>query len=205
MIRVGETACLLRLESSAQVLAAFRAASATPPATVRDVVPGARTLLVIFDEPPAEVEVGWLRDVAGEAAAPLAGEAASPGARVHEIAVRYDGDDLEDLARHAGLAVAEVVARHAGAAYRVAFVGFQPGFAYLEGLPRELWMPRRASPRARVPAGSVAIGGEWTGIYPGATPGGWNLIGRTAVALFDPAAARPALLEPGDVVRMVPE
>jgi KipI family sensor histidine kinase inhibitor len=115
-----------------------------------------------------------------------------------------DGPDLAEVARHAGMTADEVVAAHSGAAYDVFFLGFQPGFAYLGGLPPALATPRRDTPRVRVPAGSVGIGGAQTGIYPAASPGGWNLIGRTAVTLFDPHADAPALLAPGDRVRFVP-
>jgi len=97
-----------------------------------------------------------------------------------------------------------VIARHAAAEYRVAFIGFLPGFPYLMGLDPALHVPRRATPRTRVPAGSVAIGGAQTGIYPVASPGGWHVIGRTAIRLFDPAAAQPSLLRAGDRVRFVP-
>ncbi|HZR81245.1 MAG TPA: 5-oxoprolinase subunit PxpB [Candidatus Binatia bacterium] len=203
MKRVGECAWLLPLDTPEGVLAALSRLSRDAPAAVRDLVPGASTVLVAFHDPPEDAEERWLaaawQDVAG---AQLA--ASSADARSHAVPVRYDGEDLALLARHAGLSVADAIALHAGASYRVAFVGFQPGFAYLAGLPDALRMPRRASPRPRVPAGSVAIGGEWTGIYPAASPGGWHLLGHTDVALFDPNAERPALLQPGDVVRMVP-
>jgi KipI family sensor histidine kinase inhibitor len=118
--------------------------------------------------------------------------------------VRYGGEegpDLEAVAREAGVGPERVVALHAAAVYRVAFVGFSPGFAYLLGLPAELEVPRLESPRERVPAGSVAVAGPFSAIYPSATPGGWRLIGRTSAALFDPAASRPATLAPGDRVR----
>ena len=111
------------------------------------------------------------------------------------------GPDLQVVADHAGLSVEEVVRRHAGAEYVVFFIGFQPGFAYLGGLDPTLHTPRRDAPRLEVPAGSVAIGGAQTGIYPAASPGGWQLIGRTASTLFDPARNPPALLQPGDRVR----
>jgi KipI family sensor histidine kinase inhibitor len=126
--------------------------------------------------------------------------------RLVEIPVRYggeDGPDLADVAAHCGLAVDEVVRRHGAAEYCVYFIGFQPGFAYLGGLDAALHTPRRAEPRVAVPAGSVGIGGAQTGIYPLATPGGWQLIGRTSLALFDPRAEPPTLLAPGDRVRFV--
>ena len=128
--------------------------------------------------------------------------------RLVEIPVTYGGEggpDLADVATHCGLSDDEVVRRHTQADYVVYFIGFQPGFAYLGGLDESLHTPRRAEPRVAVPAGSVGIGGAQTGIYPLATPGGWQLIGRTSVALFDPAAEPPTLLAPGDRVRFVAE
>lgn len=124
-----------------------------------------------------------------------------------DIPVRYgglDGPDLDEVAATLGLTPADVLELHAGATYRVLFLGFAPGFAYLGGLPAELAAPRRASPRERVAAGSVGIAGEQTAVYPIAMPGGWQLIGRTDVRLFDPALAEPALLRPGAIVRFVP-
>jgi KipI family sensor histidine kinase inhibitor len=130
----------------------------------------------------------------------------APG-RLVEVPVRYgagDGPDLEDVARHAGLPPAEVVARFSAAEYAVAFVGFATCFPYLAGLPEELATPRLAAPRKHVPAGSVAIGGAHAGVYPLSSPGGWRLIGRTGIRLFDPAAEPPPLLRMGDRVRFVP-
>jgi KipI family sensor histidine kinase inhibitor len=122
---------------------------------------------------------------------------------IMEIPVCYGGDfgpDLEALAAHTQLEASEVIARHVRAEYRVAMLGFMPGFPYLLGLDKALHAPRRASPRTRVPAGSVAIGGAQTGIYPRELPGGWQLIGRTPLMLFDAARAPPALLRPGQRV-----
>ncbi|MET0330532.1 MAG: 5-oxoprolinase subunit PxpB [Dyella sp.] len=121
-------------------------------------------------------------------------------ARRIDIPVCYDGEDLPALAQHAQLTVEEVIARHTGAEYQVAMLGFAPGFAYLLGLDPALVMPRRAEPRLRVPAGSVAIGGSQTGIYPTSLPGGWQLIGRTPLRLFDASASSPSALQPGDRV-----
>jgi len=121
-----------------------------------------------------------------------------------EIPVEYGGEagpDLAAVATHTGLSVDEVVARHAAGEYVVFFIGFQPGFAYLGGLDASLHTPRRVAPRLEVPAGSVGIGGAQTGIYPTTSPGGWQLIGRTSHALFDPARQQPTLLLPGDRVR----
>jgi inhibitor of KinA len=127
--------------------------------------------------------------------------------RTHTIPVCYGGEHGEDLARvaeHCGLSVDEVVAQHCAPLYDVYFLGFAPGFPYLGGLPKKLATPRRDAPRPRIPAGSVGIGAEQTGVYPSESPGGWNLIGRTPVALFDPATAPGALLHAGDHVRFVP-
>lgn len=124
--------------------------------------------------------------------------------RERVIPVHYggaDGPDLAAVARHAGLTDAEVIARHVAGRYRVAMIGFAPGFPYLLGLDPALAMPRRADPRQQVPAGSVAIGGSQTGIYPASLPGGWQVIGRTPVSLFNLQGASPALLQPGDHVR----
>ncbi|MGI4815359.1 MAG: 5-oxoprolinase subunit PxpB [Janthinobacterium lividum] len=128
------------------------------------------------------------------------------GGRSVEIEVVYGGaagPDLEAVARGAQLSPEEVIQRHTAAEYLVFFVGFLPGFAYLGGLDSRLATARRDTPRLQVPAGSVGIGGTQTGIYPQASPGGWHLIGRTARTLFDPTAKTPALLAPGDRVRLV--
>ncbi|MEO6083409.1 MAG: 5-oxoprolinase subunit PxpB, partial [Umezawaea sp.] len=117
------------------------------------------------------------------------------------IPVHYDGPDLELVARTAGMSEAEVVSLHSGSEYEVAFCGFAPGFGYLVGLPEVLRQPRLDSPRTKVPAGSVAIAGEFTAAYPRATPGGWRLLGHTDATLFDASRDVPALLAPGDRVR----
>lgn len=125
--------------------------------------------------------------------------------RTIEIPVCYAaefGPDQELVARHTGLSVAEVVRRHSSAGYRVQMLGFMPGFPYLDGLPGELAMPRKEQPSLEVAAGSVAIGGAQTGIYPVASPGGWQVIGRTPLCLFDPRMTAPALLSAGDCVRL---
>lgn len=128
--------------------------------------------------------------------------------RLHKLPVCYGGEcgeDLDLVATHCGLTPAQVIKRHCAPEYRVAMLGFAPGFAYLLGLDPALEMPRHDKPRTRVPAGSVGIGGAQTGIYPRQLPGGWQLLGRTPGRLFDVAnAERPALLEPGDRVRFIP-
>lgn len=128
-------------------------------------------------------------------------------ATLHEIAVEYGGiagPDLLVLAEQAGMDASAYIYSHAAMEYTVAFLGFQPGFPYLRGLPPSLHAARRASPRVRVAAGSVAIGGAYCGIYPAGGPGGWQIIGRTATVLFDPRREAPALLMPGDRVRFIP-
>lgn len=167
-------------------------------------VPAYASLLLRFDP------LQWLDDAgafashrlrsAVEAACRNTPDAAT-AAREVVLPVCYDGVDLHDVAAHARLTTAEVVTRHTAAIYRVAMIGFAPGFPYLLGLDPALAMPRRSEPRTRVPAGSVAIGGMQTGIYPQSLPGGWHLIGRTPVCLFDLAAPSPSLLQAGDVVR----
>jgi 5-oxoprolinase (ATP-hydrolysing) subunit B len=127
--------------------------------------------------------------------------------RRHEIPVRYggaDGPDLEGVAAEVGLRPSEVVELHAGTMYEVLFLGFAPGFAYLGEVPARLVAPRLATPRIRVPAGSVAVASTMTAVYPQASPGGWRILGRTDTSMFDPEAAPPARLRPGDRVRFVP-
>jgi KipI family sensor histidine kinase inhibitor len=142
----------------------------------------------------------WLQQQA------FAGDDADIVGRSVEIPVRYGsehGPDLAALAAHAGLGEDDVIARHCAGEYRVAMLGFSPGFPYLLGLDPLLAMPRLDTPRTRVAAGSVGIGGAQTGIYPQAGPGGWRIIGRTALALFDPLHDPPTLLAPGDRVRFI--
>jgi len=135
-------------------------------------------------------------------------EALEPESRNIDIPVVYGtaaGPDLGEVARHAGLTEKQVVELHASVDYVVWFLGFQPGFPYLGGLPEQLATPRRDEPRLLVPAGSVGIGGAQTGIYPLGTPGGWQLIGHTPLPLFDPHRDEPVLLRPGDTVRFIPQ
>jgi KipI family sensor histidine kinase inhibitor len=168
--------------------------------------PAYASLLVEFDprmRDHAQIEALVRECVAGEAMGSDAEKS-----RLIEIRVRYGGEfgpDLADVARHTGITPERVVEMHAGAEYLVYFLGFAPGFAYLGGLPPELATPRLSAPRKRVPAGSVAIGGNQTGVYPIASPGGWRIIGHTDARLFDPIAAEPVLLRMGDRLRFVPE
>ena len=171
---------------------------------VQSLTPGMNNLMLSFDPLATDVEA---LQATVQALWAQPARALRLGRRV-DIPVRYGGEggpDLAAVAAHCGLSPAEVVRRHAAAEYVVYFIGFQPGFAYLGGLDASLHTPRRGEPRLAVPAGSVGIGGAQTGIYPLATPGGWQLIGHTALALFDPQAEPPTLLAPGDRVRFVPE
>lgn len=161
----------------------------------REVVPAARTVLLDGLADP----VGVRARVLAMTPPPLT---ATDGPLV-ELAVHYDGEDLAEVARLWGTDPAGVVAVHTGTAFRVAFCGFAPGFGYLAGLPPHRHVPRRATPRTRVPAGSVALAGEWSGVYPTASPGGWQLIGSTSAVLFDVDREPPSLLAPGTRVRFV--
>jgi KipI family sensor histidine kinase inhibitor len=191
----GDRGALVELSDSA---AAVRVAHAlTGRAEFVDVVPGHRTVLVTWARGAQPTVLDSLVDSA------LAAESApEPGRRI-EIPVVYDGPDLQEVARLVNLSPEEVVERHAAAEYIAAFIGFAPGFAYLIGGDERLYVPRLSQPRVRVPAGTVAIAGLYSGVYPRDSPGGWRLLGHTSLALFDPAAAPPALLAPGDRVSFV--
>lgn len=169
-----------------------------------DAVPGACSLLLIFD--PLRVCAERVRREAESAnrrslETIWTSTTAARSRRLLRLPVAYGGEDLDELARGAGLSREAFAARHCAAEYRVAFLGFAPGFAYLRGLPSELAAARLDRPRPRVPAGSVAIGGAYTGVYPASSPGGWRLIGRTTVRLFDPDGEPPTLWRAGDRVR----
>jgi len=131
-------------------------------------------------------------------------EASIPSGVIVDIPTRYDGPDLPEVALRTNLTPADVIERHAGREYLVYCVGFAPGFTYCGAIPDEIAVPRLASPRLRVPAGSIGIAGRQTGIYAVESPGGWNLIGRTALRLLDPAADPPARFRPGDRLRFLP-
>lgn len=185
----------------ARVMALTGAIDAAALPGVVDVVPSYTTLLLSFD--PAVADGEELSEAVRRLAASPPPVQSVP-ARLVTIPVSYGGEDGPDLAavsEHTGLAAEEVVRRHAETEYVVACMGFAPGFGFLVGLPPELATPRRADPRTKVPAGSVGIGGAQTGVYPLETPGGWHLIGRTHLHLFDRGRPEPFLLRPGDRVR----
>jgi len=186
---------------NARVLALFRALMAEKDARIRNLHPAYASLLIDFDPlrmSHAELEAKvrrWVEDAPSEQ---------NSGERTISIPVCYDaefGPDLADVAAHNDISANEVIRLHTSGTYLVYFLGFSPGFAYLGGLPEKLRTPRLATPRGRVRAGSVGIAGEQTGVYPIDSAGGWRLIGRTPVTMFDPVADPPSRLQPGDRVR----
>ncbi|MCU1619947.1 MAG: Allophanate hydrolase subunit 1 [Modestobacter sp.] len=194
----GSTALLVELDGLDDVLALYAALSDAPPEGVVDVVPAARTVLLMID--PARTTLAAVADAVRRTAP-------RPGARTAgdaiELPVHYDGADLDELAGLLELTSEEVVARHTGAEWTVAFCGFSPGFGYLTQPGTEWDVPRRATPRTKVPPGAVALAGEFSGVYPRESPGGWQLIGRTDVDVFDLSRDPAALLRPGTRVRFV--
>jgi KipI family sensor histidine kinase inhibitor len=196
----GERALLVRADDQATIhrlAAALGAALST--GRVIDVVPGDRSLLLIFDgTDDGEVSA---REVVTDA---LAAPVVTPSRRRHVIPVRYGGDDgpdLADAARLAGMTTDELVELHTSGEHPVLFLGFAPGFPYIGDLPPSLVLPRLSTPRTVIPAGSVGIAESYTGIYPAPLPAGWRIIGRTPMALFDPRTDPPTTLLAGDLVR----
>ncbi len=174
----------------------------SPPGLIES-VPAYVSLTLYHD--PATLPRADLQRIIGERLAALPTHV-GPAGQTHIIPVSYggeDGPDLDSVAAETGLTAAQVTAEHAAGSYRVYLVGFSPGFPYLGLTPERLQVKRLATPRTRVPAGSVALAGRQTGIYPAATPGGWRLIGRTGWRFFNPARQPPARLQPGDLVRFV--
>ena len=194
----GDHALLLECESTADVLTWTAALRKADLRGVTDIVPASRTVMVKVDGarylPATRQRIEKLTVVSD-------GDIFAPGTADIVIAVVYDGADLDEVGRITGLGAAGVVTAHTGAPWRVAFGGFVPGFAYLVGGDPRLEVPRREQPRTRVPAGSVALAGEFSGVYPRETPGGWQLIGRTDAALWDIDRDEPALLTAGMTVR----
>jgi len=210
--RSGETAVLLRFgdviadEVVARVHAASRQINDQRPVWLLDIVPAYTTLMLVVDPAACPGDDAQAHAIAWLQQQNFILDSA-PSAREIEIPVHYggsDGPDLDDVARHAGMDSAAFIERHSAGRYMVAMLGFAPGFPYLIGLDPALAMPRLDTPRMRVEAGSVGIGGAQTGIYPEAGPGGWRIIGRTRQVLFDASRNPPALLAPGDRVRFVP-
>lgn len=205
---LGERAAVLELEPPLSLESQKRIWSLTTRLreypNVAEVIPGMNNITLLLSVPQADpVEAleklqQWWEE----------SESAQPDVRHIDIPVIYggaEGPDLEEVARLHNLTTRQTVEMHSSAEYVVYFLGFQPGFGYLGGLPEALHTPRRAVPRVKVPQGSVGIGGSHTGVYPLASPGGWQIIGNTPLALFDPQASSSTLLRPGDSVRFVPQ
>jgi KipI family sensor histidine kinase inhibitor len=191
LIDYGEHAILAELDDP-RLVPALRAAVAVEPG-VLDAVAGASTVLAVFADGARDA----VRAALGrEVTATEQGQDT-----IITLPVAYDGADLDEVAAEVGLTTDEVASLHSGADYVVRFCGFSPGFAYLDGLPEHLHVPRRAEPRTTVPAGAVGIAGEFSGVYPRRSPGGWRLLGHTDVPLWDPTKRTPALLAPGTRVR----
>lgn len=195
---VNLNAVLVELEDLPQTLALLASLRAEPIAGIEELVPAARTLLITFR--PAAIAADELARQVG-ARSLDASEARSE--RRIEIPVRYDGEDLAEVAGLLGITPDEVVRRHTGSDYTVAFTGFAPGFAYLSGGDPSLNVPRRKVPRTRIPAGAVGLAGSFSGVYPQASPGGWQILGITDAPMWDLSRETPALLQPGDAVRFV--
>lgn len=187
----------LCIPAGSDTLALYRRLAKAHLPGVAELVPADGTLLVVLE--PGKLAPEALADMIKDL--PRAGALAP--ARQHRITVRFDGEDLLEVAAQAGRDAEGLIRILCGLTLRVKFLGFQPGFAYLDGLPPALCLPRRANPRKQVPAGSVALGGGYCGIYPSAGPGGWHLIGMANERLFDPNENPPARLQAGDEVRLV--
>lgn len=192
----GDRGLLIECAGADEVIALAAALRDADLSEVTDIVPGARTVLLGLRGTGLQAKVRTRL-----AALDPAGAARAGGIGEVTIDVVYDGADLAEVAAWVDMTPGEVVAAHTGSPWRAGFVGFAPGFAYLVGGDPRLQVPRRAEPRTRVPAGSVALAGEFSGVYPRESPGGWQLIGRTDAVLWDPDRASPALLSPGMTVR----
>lgn len=210
IVEAGDTLLLAELADridpsiNARAIAAAAALRSQDLPGVRDVVPTFRSVAVHYD--PLAADRDALR-AALALAASRAGTSIDVAGRQVDIPVCYDSEfalDMDDIARHTALDRAEIVRLHTAGNYRVFMLGFLPGFAYLGGLDKQLAVPRLTTPRRAVPAGSVAIAGEQTGVYPRTSPGGWRIVGRTPLSMFSAESAQPSLLRPGDRVRFVP-
>ncbi|MGH8443119.1 MAG: 5-oxoprolinase subunit B family protein [Nevskiaceae bacterium] len=192
--RAGPEGLLVELATLDEVLALDAELRRRGPAGVTEIVPAARTILLVG--PDVESVAAGLNEWR---AAPVAAGAQTPV----QIPVMYDGPDLDEVCARSGLTRDALIAAHTGATLTAAFCGFAPGFAYLTGLPENLRVPRRATPRTRVDAGAVGLAGEFTAVYPRASPGGWQIIGHTALPMWDEARDPPNLIAPGARVRFV--
>lgn len=198
VLRCGNRATLVELDDLPQVLGLYASLRSDPPAGSTQVIPAARTVLVGYD--PTRTTIKRLTaDILDR----TADAAPHSEQRVVEVPVRYDGEDLDDVARLTGLSRGEVVARHRAGEHTVAFCGFSPGFAYITGLDPALHVPRHNSPRTKVPAGAVALADQFTGVYPRTSPGGWRIIGHTELPVWELDRDPPTVLTPGTRVHFV--
>ncbi len=195
---VTHNALLVELADLDQTLALLASLQRHPPHGVEELVPAARTILVEYRASATRAET-LVQDIAARSLT----QGAERSDTLIEIPVHYNGEDLAEVAQILGITADEVVQRHTGSEYTVAFTGFAPGFAYLSGGHPSLNVPRRSTPRTRLPAGSVGLAGTFSGVYPQASPGGWQIIGTTPVAMWDITRTQPALLQPGYRVRFV--
>jgi 5-oxoprolinase (ATP-hydrolysing) subunit B len=190
----GPGAILAEYDSLDEVMAVDAALRASGLAGIEDVIPAARTVLVTY------------HDIDRRALETLlipTDQAPRPQGPVVEIPVVYDGIDLDEVAAATGLSTEQIIETHSSVTYSAAFLGFTPGWAYLVGLPSQLHLPRRSTPRTAITAGSVAIANEFTGVYPTVSPGGWHLLGHTTVKMFDVDRDKPSFVMAGDRVRFV--
>ena len=202
LLEYGPTCAMFELDAqvhvedlSAHLRTAIDAGTLTD---VEDMVPAARTLMVLTRTPATRTAVVGVAETWSPS-----DEVAATGAE-HRIEVVYDGPDIDEVRRLTGMDRDEIISIHSDAEYRVAFMGFAPGFGYLTGLPEVLHLPRRKDPRTRVPPRSVAIAGEYSAVYPRVSPGGWNLIGRSLQPMWRDDSEQPNVLAPGDLVRFLP-
>jgi KipI family sensor histidine kinase inhibitor len=202
MLPAGHAALLVECDGLAEVLALHDTLARTAPPGVVEFVPAAHTLLVGVDPGvlPLESARSWVRREAA-ALVPGRGPSAEQDGEVVSVPVEYDGDDLHETAALLGVSPEELVAHHTAATWRVAFIGFAPGFGYLVSDDWPFQVPRLSAPRTRVPAGSVALAGAFAGAYPRESPGGWRIVGRTRAVLWDAASDPPALFAPARRVR----
>ena len=206
ILAAGSGALLVCLGAPQYVTGLYQDLLADPPEGFIEAIPAAETVMVLFD--PSRVAASTLGPRLRAVAERVSTGTYSIGERgagrdpaIITIPVVYDGPDLDETSRSIGMSVEELVRRHEAGEYVVAFCGFAPGFAYLSGLDPALILPRRSVPRTRVPAGSVAVSDRYTSVYPHASPGGWHLLGRTAMVLWDLERQPPGLLTPGTRVR----
>lgn len=196
ILRCGREAALIEVDGLPEVLGLHANLREHPPKGTLELVPASRTLLVAFDSTKVSFE-----QLSAELRTREVTKTLLHNDNEVVIPVSYDGEDLEDVVELTGLAVDDVIDRHLANTYTVAFCGFAPGFGYLDGLDPMLHVPRRETPRVRVPAGSVALAGDFTAVYPRQSPGGWQLIGHTDLQLWDVDRYPPTILTPGTTVR----